>query len=284
MFRFLVCLGLLLASSAGLAAPLPEPGSYRGHTVYRDIRYGPDKRHTLDIYLPAKPSPVTATILMVHGGAWRVGDKAQRGVIDNKLDYWLPRGTLFASANYRLSSDLQPREQADDIARALAHLQSLLPHWSDTAAPLVLMGHSAGAHLVALLGADPNRAFAHGAAPWQMTIAIDSAALDVPALMAAPHRRFYDRVFGDDATRWQANSPRHQLTASATPFLLICSSQRDDACPQARAFAASAEQLGIDAEVLEQPLNHLAINRELGKKRDYSRAVDNAIRRLTMSR
>lgn len=279
MFRALGFLLLLTLGSASHAASLPEPGTYRGHTVYRDLAYGPDKRQRLDIYLPDKPSQAKAVILMVHGGAWRIGDKAQRAVIDNKLDHWLPQGLIFASANYRLSSALMPRDQADDVARALAALQNVLPHWLDSSPSIFLMGHSAGAHLVALLGASPEQARSQGANDWKATIAIDSAAMDLPALMAAPHPRFYDRVFGDDPTPWRANSPRHQLTPSATPFLLICSSKRDNACPQASQFADTASKLDVRADVLEQALSHLAINRELGKPGDYTDAVDRFINR-----
>ena len=275
MFRVTGLLFLLVTlGTASHAATLPAPDSYRGHTVYRDVAYGPDKRQMLDIYMPDNAKQAWAAILMVHGGAWRIGDKAQRGVIDNKIDHWLPQGVIFASANYRLSSDLMPRDQADDVARALAALQNLLPTKQENHMPVFLMGHSAGAHLIALLGANPDQARAQGAKLWQASIAIDSAAMDVPALMAEPHPRFYDRVFGDDVVQWRANSPRYQLTSKATPFLLICSSKRDEACPQARTFANTAQKLGRHADVLPQPLSHLAINRELGKHSDYTRAVD----------
>ena len=51
-------------------ATLPD-----GVTVERDIAYGSDKRQSFDVYIPkqAKSAPV---IFMVHGGAWRLGDKS----------------------------------------------------------------------------------------------------------------------------------------------------------------------------------------------------------------
>ena len=72
MFRALGFLLLLTLGSASHAASLPEPGTYRGHTVYRDLAYGPDKRQRLDIYLPDKPSQAKAIILRIANADPRV--------------------------------------------------------------------------------------------------------------------------------------------------------------------------------------------------------------------
>ena len=80
--------------------------------------------------------------------------------------------------------------------------------------------------------------------------------------------------FGDKPAYWVAASPHHALQAIATPTLAVCSTRRDDPCPQARAFAAKAGRLGVRAQVLEQDLSHAEINDQLGLAGPYTEAVE----------
>lgn len=235
-----------------------------------DLAYGSDPANRLDAYLPQHPNG--RVIVMVHGGGWRHGDKARSPVVDNKLAHWSARGDTFVSVGYRLLPQAGPLEQAADVAAALAYVQRNARAWHADPTNVVLMGHSAGAHLVALLSADP--ALATGVAPWRGTVALDSAALDVPALMRQRHPKLYDDAFGSDPADWRAASPQQRLTAAAPPMLLVCSSQRRDACPAARAFANAAHARGLRADVLPQARTHGRINAELGLPGAYTAAVD----------
>ncbi len=246
--------------------------------LLRDVAYGPDKLQRMDIYLPAiayvaaQPAPV---ILMVHGGGWAYGDKDLGRVVDNKVARWVPRGFAFVSVNYPMVPDADPVAQADHIARALAAVQQAAPGWGGDPARVILMGHSAGAHLVTLLNADEARATRLGAKPWLGTVSLDSGALDVPASMNHKHAKLYDTAFGADPALWQAASPQHQLKAGARPWLGVCSSLRSSSCAGNAAFAAKAKSLGARAEILGEKLRHSAINEELGVAGAYTDAVEN---------
>ncbi len=247
-----------------------------------DVAYGTDPRQRMDVYLP--PSVTSAAnapvIVMVHGGAWMVGNKAMSNVVDNKVAYWVKqKGYVFVSVNYRLSPQADPLVQAHDVATALAKAQSLAASWGGDPAKVILMGHSAGAHLVALLGASPALAREAGARPWLGTVALDSAALDLERIMNARHMRFYDRVFGADPAYWRSVSPSSVLATDATPMLLVCSTQRaDGSCAQAREFAvkvnAKAAPRSTQASVLPQDLSHEQVNTTLGLPGAYTEAVD----------
>jgi acetyl esterase/lipase len=261
-----------LPASAGLftrASALPD-----GARVLSDISYGFDARHRMDVYIPpqAENAPV---ILMVHGGAWRFGDKGMRRVHENKVRHWLSRGYIFVSTNYRLVPDTDVLGQADDVARALAFVQKEAPGWGGDASQVLLMGHSAGAHLVALVLADPAIADEQGAqAAVTGGVLLDSGALDLVSIMEAPHYRLYDRAFGDDPGFWRSASPLHRLRGVPAPMLVVCSTRRSDACPPSHDFASAAIDLGGRAEVLELPLGHSEINEELGRPGGYTDAVD----------
>ncbi|MES1988556.1 MAG: alpha/beta hydrolase, partial [Pseudomonadota bacterium] len=147
-------------------------------TVQRNVSYGTDSAESFDVYIPknAQNAPV---ILMVHGGAWRVGDKTMSRVIENKANRWLAKGIIFVSINCRMLPKADPLTQANDVALALAKAQSLAPTWGGDAKRFVIMGHSAGAHLVALITANGNIAKQQGAQPWLGTVMLDSAAYDL---------------------------------------------------------------------------------------------------------
>lgn len=253
---------------------LPE-----GIRVERDIAYGTDPSQRIDVYLPLHP--VAAPVLfMVHGGAWMVGDKAASNVITNKVKCWVTKGLIMVSVNYRLSPKADPLEQANDVAKALAFAQSKAKEWGGDPARFILMGHSAGAHLVALLAADPKIAIRQGAKPWLGTVTLDSAAYDVPRIMEARHFRFYDRVFKNDPDYWRKASPIYRLSSAGAPMMLVCSSIRDDSCPQARSFARKLREKGGKVTVLPVALSHRDINHDLGLPGNYTDSVESFLRSL----
>ena len=74
----------------------------------------------LDLYGPERAAgPPRPIVLFVHGGGWRHGDKAHVG---DKPAAFVSRGFLFASVGYRLDPPVTPRDQAADVAAAVAWL------------------------------------------------------------------------------------------------------------------------------------------------------------------
>ena len=279
-------LAVTLATAIAIAAPadaqrrLRQPMQHRveatalpaGARVIRDVAYGTGTAQRFDVYLPANARNAPL-LFFVHGGGWAHGDKGHRA-LGNKRDFWLAKGYAVASTNYRMLPDAAPLAQAGDVASAIAYAQRKAPGWGVDPARVVLMGHSAGAHLVALLGSKPALLAQAGARRPLGVVALDSAAMDVTAIMQAPrHPDLYDRAFGTDPQYWNAASPTRQVGPDALPSLLVCSTQRMDACPQTQALARKAKSLGVPAEVLQQPLRHGEINQLLGTPSTYTSRV-----------
>jgi arylformamidase len=263
-----------LALAVGLVVPGLEAAAIPPNVrVVRDVAYGADPKQRFDVYIPrgVRNAPV---VLMVHGGAWRLGDKRSRGVVGNKVERWSRAGIIVISVNYRLLPGTDPVEQARDVARALAAAQSRLSGWGGDPDRVVLMGHSSGAHLVALLEARPSLATSLGARPWLGAVILDSAALDVVQAMMRPHLPIYSRAFGTDRDYWRAASPAQHLAAGAKPMLLVCSSLRRDSCPAATRLAEQATADGVRAEVLPVPKSHAAIDAQLGAPGEYTKGVE----------
>ena len=268
-----------LAGSARGAAP---PVARAEPRVVRNVRYGSDIRQRFDVYAPpdAKGAPV---IFMVHGGGWAYGDKSARGVTANKVKRWVPRGFIVISTNYRLLPKADPLEQAKDIARAIAVAQQRVPSWGGDPGKFILMGHSAGGHLVALLNASPALAGELPITPWLGAVSIESGALDVVEIMRGSHSRLYDRAFGGDTAYWRAVSPMHALAPGAAPMLVVCSVRRPASCARSDRFAAQAVALGSRASVLREDLSHADADARLGVDPGYTGAVEAFMRTLDLA-
>ena len=257
--------------AGGRMAPADVPPGVR---VLRDISYGTDPHQRLDVYVPESGTTHAPVVFMVHGGGWRRGDKDMDSVVTHKVARWVPRGIVFVSVDYRMLPEANPQVQAQDVARALAYVQRHASAWGGDGARAVLMGHSAGAHLVSLIEASPTWAAQAGATPWLGMVSLDSGALDVPALMQAPHMPLYDEAFGNDPAFWLAVSPQQQLAPRRPPLLAVCSTQRTRSCEQSSAFVDEADASGTRARLLREDLSHREINDQLGDTGAYTDAVE----------
>ncbi|CDZ51731.1 LipQ [Neorhizobium galegae bv. orientalis] len=274
------CRSAIAVAAQGSGQPAGAQAALPAQTrVYRDIAYGSHPKQRMDIYVPdgAANAPV---IFMVHGGAWAIGSKSTSRVVDNKVAYWLPKGFIFVSVDNRLLPEADPLVQAQDVVKALATAQEKVRSLGGDPRRFVLMGHSAGAHLLMLLSADPAIATRVGAQLWRGTVALDSAAYDVTEIMKSAHPRLYDRAFGNDPAFWLRASPSAQIRPAARPMLLVCSSTRRRSCAQAEDFEARAGTVGVRAGVLPVAKSHSAINEDLGKPGSYTQAVDRFVQGL----
>src|SRR6478735_6042840 len=121
--RMLVAICCLIVVAGAADASIP------GVRVMSDVAYGDNSRQRMDVYVPAQRPTDAPIIVMVHGGAWAIGDKDMKRVYENKVRRWVPKGFIFVSVNNRLVPEANPIEQADDVARALAVVQRQASAW-----------------------------------------------------------------------------------------------------------------------------------------------------------
>lgn len=251
-----------------------------------NVPYGTQSLQTLDIYFPTESSmghrqdsQQRTILMMVHGGGWCVGDKAMSGVVTNKLAWAKRHNMVFISVNYPMVDEGSDAiAQANHIAEALHYAQQHAHDWGGDPQHLILMGHSAGAHLVSLVNASEQIRRQHDLRPWLATISLDAGAIDVVKQMPQVYpflKQRYLEAFGPSESRWKLASPYHQLSAGATPWLGVCSTQRKDKpCQQAQAYADKSKAMGVDASLLPLDMNHGAINSQLGDDNTYTKAVE----------
>ncbi|MDD2545674.1 MAG: alpha/beta hydrolase [Burkholderiaceae bacterium] len=155
---------------AGLTAPLLQACSPLGlinaltpshtHRVQKDLAYGPEPRHALDLYLPTQPDPRAPLVVFFYGGSWSSGRRADYTFVGEAL---ASRGIGVAVADYGLSPQVRYPEFLEDCALAV---DWALVHAAEFGGQSVhVMGHSAGAYNAAMLALDPRWLGRHGRSP-----------------------------------------------------------------------------------------------------------------------
>lgn len=262
-----------------------------------DVAYGSGSYKTMDIY--TSKTPGAPVIFMVHGGGWHRGDKRSTGVWKLKVSFWRDlMGYTVICVNYPLPPPVNngtvlsypaqmgvndPLTQARSLAEAIAFAQThtnILFHGDPN--KFILMGHSAGAHLVSLLSTDPTYLDEVHAAPILGTISLDSAAYNVYAIMTRQHPSLYDDAWGKDKFYWKYGSPFFKLTTAVKPMFLVYSLQRGEGDSlNAQAFYDRCQNLGMTTTVLYPiDLSHGEIDSTLGDENQYTKDVQAFIEKL----
>ena len=148
--------------------------------AHRDLSYAEPKneRQTLDVYAPAEGSD-HSVVLWLHGGGWRAGDKS---AVQKKPEAFVEMGFVFVSTNYRFVPNVTVKEMTGDIAKAIRWIHDHAKDYGGDPDTIYVMGHSAGAHLAALVCTDDRYLKAEGVSLSIIKgcVPIDTAAYDVP--------------------------------------------------------------------------------------------------------
>lgn len=293
IFCLVTCLALT-AASAQLGTRLRERLAQRRQGsssmgAAEEMSYGSHALQKLDFW-PAS-TPGSPLVIFVHGGGWKRGDK--RDGLGEKGAHFLQLGYAVASLNYRLAPANTVEEEASDVAHATAFLIQRAEKLGFDPARVVLMGHSAGAHLSALVGTDMRYLKAAGLGPKSLRgiVLLDGAAYDVPRQIAEGGNFMHDtylEVFGTEPTRQKVLSPTLQAAAPNAPSFLIFHVQREDGTIQSNALAVAlrkaethAELHGFEGRGLR---GHMEINRDLGSPAYPATAVLDAWLKQTFDR
>ncbi|MBU0606349.1 MAG: alpha/beta hydrolase fold domain-containing protein, partial [Armatimonadetes bacterium] len=267
------------AGGAGVAAP---PMQVHKNIHFAQIEDVDPILLSLDLFVPnaAKGAPVA---IWVHGGAWQKGDKAQAEGT-SFLNSLIREGYVVAALNYRLAPAASFPAYPEDVAAGIAWVHQHVAEYGGDPNRLVLIGHSAGAHLVALVATDETYLGKHGLTLKALSgvVPLDTEAYDLPHLS----QRFGGKLpdtwgipFGQDLAVWKQASPiTHVARERGIPPMLIVYSggmmdpqrkHNPSRATDAQAFADALEQAGVRAEVVGDPKkSHVQIIGEMGLPAD----------------
>jgi arylformamidase len=288
----LVVMGVALVGAAVAPAADATAGVKAGRctgtgaVAHRDLRYarGPGvaaNLQSLDLFVPKRASECTPSpvVIWVHGGGFARGDKANK--LDDKVRLFTNEGWAFASVNYRLAGDpasgrtsgRYPAQQ-QDLAAALRFLGDRSHRYDLSRHDTMLLGHSAGAYLVALEATNLSFVRAAGvpAGSIRCTVPLDTEGYDVREQIAAggQRERMFRNAFGDDPADWDAASPiRAAATNRPLGDFLLLTRGRIDRYEGNVAFRDALRKAGTHADVVRvNPLTHEQVNEAVGKPGD----------------
>jgi arylformamidase len=246
--------------------------------VTRDVPYASPalERQILDIYAPpdAKNRPV---VFWIHGGGWQAGDKTS---IQKKPQAFVDRGFVFVSTNYRLLPAVEMDVIFRDIAKSLHWVQQHIAEYGGDPKQILVMGHSAGAQLAALICIDDRYLKAEGGslAGLKGCVPVDGDTYDVPAIITTaetrrqahgqPLPKFGHREkFGNDPAKHRDFSAVTHVAKGKgiPPFLIIYVADHPDNAAQAQRLGAVLKDADIPVKLVGgKETNHTRINDKLG--------------------
>jgi acetyl esterase/lipase len=236
---------------------------------------------SLDIYTNTAftNNPV---IIMIHGGLWYTGDKSNNNVINPKKDYYLNKGFVFVSINYRLTDDANVHypDNINDVSDAIKWVNQNIDEYGGNENNLYLMGHSAGAHLasLAVLANFVSSSYIKG------LILLDSGDYDVlEAYNNAKDRtkQVYETTFSSREDIMKEASPINHISSGKNlpKFLIFYASDRaEDASPsQSKNFYNKLIDNGYTATLKGvSGKTHEMMDADVGKPKDtLTIAIDN---------
>ena len=256
------------------------------HRIERDLGYGPDPNHRLDLSVPAtKGFP---TLLFIHGGSLTSGDKADDDY-QNVCAGFPAAGIACANVNYRLAPSHVWPAQAEDIATAVAWVRAHIESRGGDPHKLFLLGHSSGAALAALMGTDERYLGRRGLKTSDLRGVIPMGSImwddELEQALARHGRDSVEAAFGQDPDNRIYGSldtyldhwPIRHVRAGLPPFLFLIAESEQEQPPVLktdRKFVENSRALGNWAEYKVLPgKTHYSATRKLSTPGDTVFAI-----------
>lgn len=220
----------------------------------RDLPYGPGPRQRLDLVFPPG-DPVDAPIhVFVHGGYWRSGSKDAHTLVAGPV---LAAGGIAAIVGYELMPGTRLDAIVGQVRAAVRHVAAIAPELGADPTRLSVSGHSAGAHLAALLAARAPGDREAPDLPEPRALLLVSGIYDLSDIPGS-FLKDEARMRVDEAADWSPATARH----APGPLRIITRGGRETAPfqDQAEALAADLRAGGHAIELRrEAERNHLDI-------------------------
>lgn len=230
------------------------------------------------------PMPV---MIWVHGGSWKSGDKANQ--LEYKIPFFINEGWIFVSINYRLSPAEIPDDPADfdpgrimypvhnqDVAAAIAWVYEHIEEYAGNPDQISIMGHSAGAGIVATVGTNETFLQQHGlnTSVIKNVVCLDTEGYDVRDQIengSTGMSMMYMNAFGTDPSVWDAASPINNIEpGEVLPSFFVVTRGSEERINLSERFISNVKTTGATTELIYAPrYSHSAVNRAVGNPMDF---------------
>lgn len=221
---------VLVTAVVGLVAcsPLAVLNATIGSDHYqlaKGLQYGSKARQRLDVYRPVQQTKPQRVVVFFYGGSWKRGQRAHYRFVGAALT---SRGFIAVVPDYRVYPEVRFPDFVHDGALVVRWVQDNIAIPGEDPAHIYLMGHSAGAHIAALLALDDRYQMKAGFSPKTVRAMVGLAgpyAFD-PLAYASIRPIFEGTEHSDDAR------PVTFANGSAPPMLLLHGTQDTTVSPK----------------------------------------------------
>ena len=164
----------------------------------------------------SKNNPV---VIFIHGGSWNEGNKKIYGFLGRNF---AKKGIVTVIPNYTLSPDGSYDTMAKEVAAAIKWTYENIEKYNGNPDQIFLMGHSAGGHLIALVGTNPK--YLENTNLIKGIILNDAAGLDMNSFLEKyppTKNRNYDVTWTKNPENWKDASPIYFLSEKTPPIFMI---------------------------------------------------------------
>lgn len=248
--------------------------TYTKNTVqYKSVNGVDANLLSLDIYHFGQTTPTRPVVIYVHGGGFAVGDKANN--MTNKQGLFSSLDYILISINYRLSPEVYSTNpdrvmyptHHNDVADAVKWVYDNIGSYGGNNQKMALLGHSAGAQLVALTGTSNQFLPARSIRLHQIkgVACIDTEGYDVAA-RCNENNQVYLNAFGQANTFWFEASPINNLfSGTAYPAFFVAKRGSASRIDMANAFISKLQTVGVTvSEITASQYDHEGINDAIG--------------------
>ncbi|KAK7118963.1 hypothetical protein R3I94_020969 [Phoxinus phoxinus] len=222
-----------------------------------DVPYGDGDREKLDVYLPSSPSPDLPLVIYLHGGYWQFLSKDESGFLAPPL---VQKGVVVVAVGYSTAPTGNMDLMVSQVRRSVASVIQQYSHISG----LYLCGHSAGAHLAAMvLSTDWSE---YDVSPQIKGALLVSGVYDLQPILSTYVNEPL-KMTGEVALR---NSPSHflsQLKVSSTSCDIIVAVAQNDSPEfrkQSEEYFKALESAGLAVSLEDVPdADHFSIIEQL---------------------
>lgn len=246
--------------------------------VKQDVPYvdGGNPRQRLDIYAPvhAENAPV---VFWIHGGGWQTGDRTS---VQLKPQAFVDKGFVFVSTGYRLLPNVEMIDIFRDIAKSMHWVHDHVAEFGGDPNRILVMGHSAGAQLAALISIDERYLKAEGVSlnVIKGCVPVDGDTYDVPAIIEVAETRWrvhklppakwgHREKFGNDPAKHRDYSAVYHIEKDKgiPPFLILHVADHPDTSAQAERLENALKGAGIPVtRFAARNTDHNKLNESLG--------------------
>ena len=269
----LVGSALLAGCQAVLFSALNATSSKQGTTVTRDVVFDAEHHLALDVFQPrdATNAPV---VVFFFGGSWKSGKRQWYSWVGEAL---AKRGLVVMIPDYRLWPEVKMKGFMQDGANAVAWAHAHAGEYGGNPQQLFVMGHSAGAHIGALLATDAHWLAEVGMQPRQLSGFIGLAGPYDFLPLKDPD---YVDMFGSTHAQQLLSQPVHFVNGDEPPMLLMQGTSDKIVAPKnttSMASALRAQNEPVEVKMFPD-IGHLAILFSMSRPlRGKAPVIDDAV-------